>query len=106
MTWKSWIVHNQICILQSRRAAMSDELSPSHPQVGIGLFPMSDVAVGAILGIGLGVKGVARRVNANKPHSAMNGIEQLLFSCCRHGRILVGSCSRQIAGGEEDDRGV
>src|SRR6185437_15811733 len=52
------------------------------------------------------MEGVAGRMDADETHSAMNCVQELLFSCRRHRRILVGSGGRQIAGGEEHDGSI
>ena len=65
---------------------------------------MRDVAVRVVFGVGLGVKGVARRMNTYKAHPAMNGVQEFLFPRLGHWRILVGSSAGEIAGREEYDR--
>src|SRR5437660_1710498 len=59
---------------QSRLAAMSDEFTAEHTQIGIGFISMCDVAVRTIFGIGLSVEGISRGVNPNKAKTVTNSI--------------------------------
>ena len=63
---------------------------------------MSDVAIGKIVGIGLGVKSVAGGVAANESEALVDGVEKRLFARGRHWRIAVRAGLSEIAGGEKE----
>ena len=74
------IVHDEVGVLQARRAAVNDELAAKHFQIGILLVAMGDVAVGEIFRVGLRMKRVACRVNAHESHAFVDGFQQLLLA--------------------------
>ena len=95
------IVDDDIGGLQAGIAAVNDEFASEHAEIWIGLCAVSDVAIGEILWIGLGVKGVAGGVAADESKALLDGGKQSLLAGGRHGGILVGSRFSEIAGREE-----
>src|SRR6267143_3472981 len=100
------VIHDQIRVLQPRLPPVSDELSAEHPQVGVFLISMRDIAIGSVFGIWQCMKRVARCVHAHKSHSIPHRVQQCLLAFGRHRGLAVCAHSRKVSGGEEHHAGV
>src|SRR5215467_1944959 len=100
---KSRIVDDEVGGLQPWVHSVRNEFSAEHAQVRIGFVSMGNVAVRAILRVGLRVEGIGGGVNTDKAEAVSNGTEQRLLAFSRDWRIFVGAWGREISSREEQD---